>query len=618
MLLSRVKLARRGVTVEEKENPKLYRIRHSMAHVLAQAVQTKYPSVKLGFGPPVEHGFYYDFDFGGASFHETDLKDIEKIMRKIIGQGQVFERVDLDFAGAVAKIRAYRDEPFKIENVENLHARGATNFSFYTNGAFLDLCEGPHVENTRELQGAAFKLDRVAGAYWLGDEKRPMLTRIYALCFEKSQDLDEFLKRRKMAEEFDHKKLGKELDLFEFEDLVGKGLPLWLPNGTIIRNEIQKYAEEMEFRFGYKRVSTPTIAKGDLYLKSQHLPAYEDSMFPPMIVKDDEGKEDSRFYLRPMNCPHHHLIYASRMRSYRDLPLRLAEYGTCFRYEQSGELSGLIRVRCMTMNDAHIYLRSDQVEDEFRNLLKMYKEYYDTFKLTNYRFRLSIRGKDNADKFRGDDAMWTKAETLLAKVLDEAKVDYYVGEGEAAFYGPKVDIQFKNLMGREETVSTIQIDYLGPKNFSLKYTDDAGGEGVPVIIHRSPLSTHERFTSYLIEYYGGAFPTWCAPVQTNIISVNSDCEPFCRELADGLHSEYFRVEVDTTDNSFNKKIRNSTVRKTPITLIIGNKEVEEKKVTVRRYGIQEQQTMSVDEFKAMLRTEVKERRMLREPMSSIL
>jgi threonyl-tRNA synthetase len=604
--------------MEQQENPKLYRIRHSMAHVLAQAVQTKYPTVKLGFGPPIEHGFYYDFDFAGTTFHESDLKELEKLMRKIIGQGQEFKRIDCDLNGALETVKKHRDEPYKLENIQNLSARGEKNFSFYTNGNFLDVCEGPHVENTRELQSASFKLDRVAGAYWLGDEKRPMLTRIYALCFEKQPELDEFLKRRKMAEEFDHKKLGKELDLFEFEDLVGKGLPLWLPNGAVIRNEIQRFAEEMEFKYGYKRVATPNIAKQDLYLKSQHLPAYEESMFPPMIVKDEDGTEATRFYLKPMNCPHHHLIYASRMRSYRDLPLRLAEYGTCYRYEQSGELSGLIRVRCMSMNDAHIYLRADQIETEFRNLMKMYQEFYDTFKLSNYRFRLSIRGKENAHKFKGDEAMWDKGEALLAKILKDIGVNYYIGEGEAAFYGPKVDIQFRNLMGREETVSTIQVDFLSPENFDLKYTEQGGGEGTPVIIHRAPLSTHERFISYLIEYYGGAFPTWASPVQVNLIPVNQDCENFCKQLAEDLHGNFFRAEVDTSDNSFNKKIRNSTVRKTPITLIVGNKEVEEGRVTIRRYGIEKQESMSVAEFKAMLTDEVKTRKMLREPMSSLL
>lgn len=604
--------------MEEKDNPKLYRIRHSMAHVLAQAVQTKYPTVKLGFGPPIEHGFYYDFDFSGTAFHESDLKELEKMMRKVIGQGQEFKRIDCGLDEALDVLKKHREEPFKMENLKNLAARGEKNFSFYTNGDFLDVCEGPHVNTTRELQSAAFKLDRVAGAYWLGDEKRPMLTRIYALCFEKAPELEEFLKRRKLAEEFDHKKLGKELDLFEFDDLVGKGLPLWLPNGAVIRNEIQKYAEEVEFQYGYKRVSTPNIAKQDLYLKSQHLPAYEDSMFPPMVVKDETGKEETKFFLKPMNCPHHHLIFSSRMRSYRDLPLRLAEYGTCYRFEQSGELSGLIRVRCMTMNDAHIYLRLDQFEDEFRKLLKMYQEFYDVFKLKSYRFRLSVRGKDNAHKFRGDAAMWDRGEALLAKVLDDSKVDYFVGEGEAAFYGPKVDIQFRNLLGREETVSTIQVDFLSPANFGLKFTDQGGVESPPVIIHRAPLSTHERFISYLIEYYGGAFPTWAAPVQVNIIPVNSDCEAFGRELAAELHKDFIRVEIDTSDNSFNKKIRNSTVRKTPITLIVGAKEVEEKKVTIRRYGIEKQENMLVSEFKTMLAEEIRTRRMLREPMSALV
>jgi threonyl-tRNA synthetase len=341
-------------------------------------------------------------------------------------------------------------------------------------------------------------------------------------------------------------------------------------------------------------------------------------MFPPMIVKDEDGAEATRFYLKPMNCPHHHLIYSSRMRSYRDLPLRLAEYGTCYRYEQSGELSGLIRVRCMSMNDAHIYVRPDQVEDEFRKIMKMYLEFYESFKLTQYRFRLSVRGKDNADKFKGDSAMWDKAEKLLADILDDLKVDYFVGEGEAAFYGPKVDIQFRNLMGREETVSTIQVDFLSPKNFDLKFTEQGGGEGVPVIIHRSPLSTHERFTSYLIEYYGGAFPTWCSPLQVNLIPVNTDCEAFCQKLSQDLHGLMIRTEVDTSDNSFNKKIRNSTVRKTPITLIVGNKEVEEGRVTIRRYGIEKQEAMGVDEFKTMLLDEIKTRKMLREPMSSLI
>ncbi len=545
--------------MEVADNPTLYKIRHSLAHILAQAVKQKFPEAKLGFGPPTDTGFFYDFDFGSEVLNESDLKDVEKIMKKIIRQRQSFEKNECDIDGAVAKLQD-ANEPYKVENAQNLAERGVESFSFYENGPFLDLCEGPHVENTGDLKDAAFKLDRIAGAYWLGDEKNKMLTRVYALAYEKRADLDDYLKRRQLAQKFDHKKLGKELDIYTQNDLIGKGLILWMPNGTIIRNEIEKYACEMEFKYGYKRVSTPQIAKSDLYKKSQHLPAYRESMFPPMVV-EEEGAEPTEYYLRPMNCPHHHLIFDSRVRSYRELPLRYAEYGTNYRYEQSGELSGLIRVRCMTLNDAHIYLTHDQFKDEFRSIMKLYQEFYDTFKLSGYSFRLSIRGDDNKDKFKGDDAMWTRGETLLAEVMDELGVEYYVGEGEAAFYGPKVDIQFKNLMGREETVSTIQVDYLSPINFGLKYIDEHGNEQDPLILHRAPLSTHERFISFLLEYYGGAFPTWCAPVQVAMIPVNENCHQFADELKQRLHNEMIRVEVDTSANSFNKKIRTNTVRK---------------------------------------------------------
>ncbi len=604
--------------MNEQDNPKLYRIRHSLAHVLAQAVQQRFKNVKLGFGPPIDNGFYYDFDFGTEVFTEADLKDIEKRMKKIIGQRQKFERIDGDFSQAEKVLQEHaRPEPYKEENIRNLKDRGEKNFSFYKHGDFLDVCEGPHVEHTGELPADAFKLDRIAGAYWLGDEKRPMLTRIYALCFENREQLDEYLKRRQMAEQYDHKKLGKELDIYHMDDLVGKGLPLWLPNGTVIRNEIQRFAEDKEFQYGYKRVVTPNIAKADLYHKSQHLPAYEESMFPPMVIKEDEGRE-TKYYLKPMNCPHHHLIYSSRMHSYRDLPLRLAEYGTCFRYEQSGEVSGLIRVRCMTMNDAHIYCRYEQVEEEFENIMKMYLEFYETFRLKDYKFRLSIRGEANKDKFKGDAAMWDEGEALLEKVMRKLDIPFYVGEGEAAFYGPKIDIQFRNLMGREETVSTIQVDFLSPKNFGLKYIDEQGQEQVPVILHRAPLSTHERFISFLIEYYGGAFPTWCAPVQVCLLPVTEGVHGYCQELADEMKKNFIRAEIDFSDNSFNKKIRTNTMRKIPIILIIGEKEAADKQVTIRRYGVNEQETMARDAFMAMLLQEIRERKMLREPLSSML
>ena len=599
------------------ENSNLYKIRHSMAHVLAQAVQEVYPKVKLGFGPPIETGFYYDFDFSEEEFAENKLKEIEKRMKKIIGRKQEFLYSETDVDGAVAKLEELGEGEYKIENVRNLHSRGVEKFSFYENGNFADLCEGPHVETTGDLPAKAFKLDRVAGAYWLGSEKNKQLTRIYALCFETPEELQSFLERRRIAEQFDHKKLGKELDIYHIDEMVGKGLPLWLPNGTVIRDEVEKYANEMEFRYGYKRVSTPHIAKEELYLTSGHLPHYADSMFPPMEVKEHDHDEcTEKFYLKAMNCPHHHLIFNSRPHSYRDLPLRLAEYGTCYRYEQSGELSGLLRVRCMTMNDAHIYISLDQFEAEFRRTMEMYKEFYDTFKLDQYSFRLSVR--DDSDKFVGDPALWDLAEKLLAKVMDEMEIPYYIGEGEAAFYGPKIDIQFKNLMGREETVSTIQVDFQSGQKFNLKYVDADGNDQVPVIIHRAPLSTHERFISFLLEYYGGAFPTWCAPVQVCMLPVQDSCLEFTNALADELTQDFFRVEVDNSNNTFNKKIRTNTKRKIPMLLIIGEQEVADNTVTVRRYGSRDQITISRDEFVATFKVEVKERKMLREPMGSII
>ena len=613
--------------MELNDNPALYRLRHSLAHILAQAVKAEYPKVKLGFGPPIETGLYYDFDFGGHPFSGDDLPRIEKKMRNIIQQEQVFLRNDFDFSGALIKLQQADDnqglgiyESYKEENIRTLYAKGVTNFSFYQNGPFLDLCEGPHVASTKELRSAAFKLDRVAGAYWLGDEKRPMLTRIYVLAFASKVDLDQYLKRRQMAEEFDHKKLGKELDLFHIDETVGKGLILWLPNGTVIRDEIEKFAKEKEFAYGYARVATPHITKSDLYYRSGHLPAYKESMYPPITISDG-GNVKEEYYLKPMNCPHHHTIYTARPRSSRDLPLRLAEYGQCYRIEQSGELNGLLRVRAMAMNDAHIYCRLQQLETEVESILKLYQEIYQVFGLKNYRFRLSTRGPQGAakaDKFQGTAEMWEKGETFLQSTLERLSIDYFLGEGEAAFYGPKIDIQFKNLMGREETVSTIQVDFLAPENFDLKYTDEHGLEVRPVVIHRAPLSTHERFISFLIEYYGGAFPTWCAPVQLALLPVKDSCLVYAQQIAQELTQEGFRVLVDNSDNSFNKKIRTNTMKKIPIMAIIGEKEVSDQTLTIRRYGISAQEIFPLDKFKNTFRQEIKERRLYREPMGSII
>ena len=596
---------------------KLYAIRHSLAHVLAQAVKIHFPKAKLGFGPPTDTGFYYDFDFGDEHLHDDSLKSIEKTMRKIIGQKQEFMSTDSDVSGAIDRLSAL-DEPYKVTNVENLQERGESTFRFYTNGPFTDLCEGPHVEHTGQLPAKAFKLDRIAGAYWLGDEKNKMLTRIYALAFETGPELQDFLKRRDAAAQYDHKRLGKELELFHFDDIVGKGLPLWLPNGAIIRDEIESYAKEMEFAAGYKRVHSPVLAKDSLFLQSQHLPAYEESMFPPMVCVHDDTGHKEKYYVRPMNCPHHHLMFGIRKRSYKELPLRLAEYGNVYRYEQSGELTGLLRVRGMTQNDAHIYCRVDQIGEEIKNTIDLYVNMYRTFKLSRYSFRLSLRSESEKSKFKGDDSMWDEAEKILQHVLDSTDIPYEKATGEAAFYGPKIDIQFKNLMGREETVSTIQLDFLSPKNFDLKYIDEDGKEQRPVIIHRAPLSTHERFVSFLIEYYGGALPTWLSPTQVVMIPVTEHCLAYCEKIERHLASKMVRCETDASNASLGKKIRSHTVRKVPILLIIGDKEVEDESVTVRRYGVKEQQTLGLDRFADELMAEIRDRTCTREPMGSIV
>lgn len=602
--------------MDAQSNPHLYAIRHSLAHVLAQAVQKIFPGTKLGFGPPTETGFFYDFDFGTKNLTEKDFTQLEKQMRKIIQEKQEFLREDLDFKAALARSEK-QDEPYKCQNIQMLHERGVTNFSFYRNGSFEDLCEGPHVSNTGDLPAGAFRLDRLAGAYWLGKESNKMLTRIYVLAFETEVQLKEFIKRREIAEQYDHKKLGKELGLFHFDEMIGKGLPLWLPNGFVIRDQLENYAKEMEFKAGYKRVATPPIAKKELYLTSQHLPAYEESMFPPMLCRHADTGYEEEYYLRPMNCPHHHMVYKSSPRSYRELPLRIAEYGTTFRYEQSGELSGLLRVRGMTLNDAHLYVRLDQVEEEVQSILKMYTEMYECLKIKDYSFRLSVRDPKEA-KFRGTAEMWDKAEAILEDILQKNGTPYYKGVGEGAFYGPKIDIQFKYLLGREETCSTIQIDFLGAENFDLTYIDDQGKSQRPVVIHRSPLSTHERFISYMIETYGGVFPTWLAPVQLVLIPVNETCNAYCQEIEAELTQNMVRVEVDTSSQSFGKKIRTHTVRKVPILLIIGNQELEQNTVTVRRYGVEQQQTLPKQTFVSELYEEIRTRKNTREPLRAIV
>lgn len=574
---------------EEKLLP-VYKLRHSLAHILAQAVLTIRPEAKLGFGPPIDNGFYYDFDFGSNPISETDLKEIEEKMWKIIKERQQFERSEMTVDEAISMLNA-SNQNYKAEYARELSDKGlAVNgkLSFYKNGPFLDMCEGPHLVATNEVPKATFKLDKLAGSYWRGSEKNPMLTRIYGLAFETPAELKDYIEKRELARQRDHRKLGKELDLFEFDEEVGSGLPLWLPKGTVIREELEKWAKEEEFKYGYQRVSTPTITRQQLYFTSGHLPYYKDSMFPPMELEDED-----RYYLRPMNCPHHHKVFAARLRSYRDLPIRLAEYGNDYRFEKRGSLSGLMRVRAMCMNDAHIYCSYEAVKDELKAVIEMYRRYYTHLRLGDFRVRLSLHSTDNS-KFVDQEEEWQRSEGIVREVLQEVGIDFTEEAGEAAFYGPKIDIQLKNVLGKEETVSTCQLDFVMAERFDLKYKAQDGTEKRPYVIHRAPLSTHERMISFLIEIYGGAFPTWLSPVQVMLVPVNETVLDYARELQSKMHGQMIRVELDDSNDSLNKKLRNAITGKIPNIWVIGSREAEEKTITWRRYSSKEQVTAPAD------------------------
>ncbi|UCE02693.1 MAG: threonine--tRNA ligase [Candidatus Latescibacterota bacterium] len=568
----------------ERHNDPLYRRRHSLAHVLAQAVLELRPGSKLGFGPPVDTGFYYDFLFE-APLEERELAEIERRMRRILKRGVRFEREELTVADAVRRLDEI-EQPFKVEYARDLESTlGVEQISFYRSGDFIDMCEGPHVESTREIPRDSFRLDSLAGAYWRGDERNPMMTRIYGLAFESKAALEEFVRKRELARERDHRKLGAELEIFAISDEIGRGLPLWLPNGTVLRDELEQLAREEEFRAGYQRVSTPHIAKADLYRTSGHLPYYTESMYPPMQLDDEEA-----YYLKPMNCPHHHTIFAARPRSYRELPLRLAEYGDVYRYEKSGQLAGLLRVRGMRMNDAHIYCTLEQAREEFAAVIDMHKKYYDMFRLTEFWMRLSLHSPDQ-EKFVTAEERWVFAEQLVREVLAQMQVPFEERVGEAAFYGPKVDYQVTNVVGREETASTGQLDFIASERFNLEYVARDGSRQRPWIIHRAPLGTHERFVSFLLEHFGGFFPTWLAPLQVVLIpvSMGERFVEYGRKLQRVLHDDLLRARFDDSPDSFGKKIRNAETHKVPNLFILGQKEIDSGAVTWRRHGQREHQ-----------------------------
>ena len=598
--------------IDASTHDSLYRIRHSLAHVLAQAVLEIREGATLGFGPPISDGFYYDFVLP-EPITEADFPELERQMRRILKKGQRFYHEELPKDEALARIDEM-GEPYKREYAEELcEKNGIDALSFYRNGPFVDMCEGPHVDTTKEIPRDAFKLRSVAGAYWRGDSRNTMMTRIYAWAFEDKAALDAHVEAYELALERDHKKLGRELDIYTIDNEIGRGLPLWLPNGTVIRDELEKLACELEFIDGYQRVATPHIAKQDLFYRTGHLPYYADDMYPPMeLVEETEHGETVKeaYVLRPMNCPHHHKIFASSFRSYRELPLRLAEYGHVYRFEDSGAVGGLLRVRGMCMNDAHIYCTEDQIADEFRNVIALYDRAYSILGLKDYSLRLSCWDPEDPqgkNKYVDEPEAWEASQAILRKILDELDLDYVEAKGEAAFYGPKIDVQFPTVTGREESVSTVQLDFAIPKRLDLKYIGPDGEEHVPYCIHRAPFSTHERFVAFLIEHFGGAFPTWLAPIQVRVLTVSEQFDAYAQQIVNELRSDFVRAELGSMSDTVSKKIREGTMRKIPNLLIVGEREVETNEVTLRRYGVRAQTTLPFATFKEKLRETIDSR-----------
>ena len=569
--------------VEEKyEESKLYKIRHSAAHIMAQAVLDMFPEAKYTIGPPVENGFYYDFELP-EPISQEDLPKLEKRMRQIIAGQHDFEKEVLpgDKARAI-----FKDQPYKLELIDGLELGGLDEYgepldekpeiSIYKHDSFIDLCRGPHVENTKQINPSAVKLMSIAGAYWRGDENNKMLTRIYGTAWEKPNELKQYLHMLEEAKKRDHRKLGKELEIFVFDDEVGPGLPLWLPNGGIMIEELEKLAKEMEEQAGYHRVRTPNLTKEDLFIKSGHLPYYAESMYPPMEM------EGVKYYVKPMNCPMHHKIFDTRPRSYRELPLRLAEYGTCYRYEKSGELFGLMRVRSMQMNDAHIYTSEEQFEDEFMAVVDLYRKYFELFGIEKYIMRLSLHSKAGlGKKYVDNERLWIKTEDMVRHAMDNGGVPYMEAEDEAAFYGPKIDVQIWSAIGKEFSLATNQVDFAQPERFGLKFINSAGEEEMPLVIHRAPLSTHERMIGFLIEHYAGAFPVWLCPEQVRVIPITDGQNEYAEGIAKQLKDQNIRASADLSSERMNAKIRNAQLMKVPYMLVVGGKEMEAGTVSLR-------------------------------------
>ncbi|WP_062355223.1 threonine--tRNA ligase [Bacillus kwashiorkori] len=580
--------------ITEQDDEALEIMRHSTAHLMAQAIKRLFKNVKLGVGPVIENGFYYDMDLE-ESITPEDLPAIEKEMKKIINENLEIHRKVVSREEAIRMYQEIGDE-YKLELIEAIP--DGESVTIYAQGEFFDLCRGIHVPSTGKIK--EFKLLTIAGAYWRGDSNNKMLQRIYGTAFFKKADLEAHLKMIEEAKERDHRKLGKELEIFAINQLVGQGLPLWLPKGATVRRTIERYIVDKEISLGYDHVYTPVLANVDLYKTSGHWDHYHEDMYPPMDMGDGE-----ELVLRPMNCPHHMMVYKNSMHSYRELPIRIAELGTMHRYEMSGALSGLQRVRGMTLNDAHIFVRPDQIQEEFKRVVELIMEVYKDFNITDYSFRLSYRDPEDTEKYFDDDEMWEKAQSMLKSAMDDLQLNYFEAEGEAAFYGPKLDVQVKTAIGKEETLSTVQLDFLLPERFDLTYIGEDGKPHRPVVIHRGVVSTMERFVAYLIEEYKGAFPTWLAPVQVQVIPVSPEVHfDYAKSVQEELKRAGIRVELDTREEKIGYKIREAQIQKIPYMLVVGDKEVAEQAVNVRKYGEQKSETVSFANFLELIKKEV--------------
>ena len=561
-------------------------IRHDCAHIMAEAVQELFPGTQVTIGPAIDNGFYYDFSFK-KPFISEDLEKIENKMIEIVDKGMPFVREVWNRKDAID----YFDnigEKYKTEIIKDLPED--EELTIYKQGDWLDLCRGPHMPTTGHI-GKAFKLMKIAGAYWRGDEKNEMLTRIYGTAWRTEKELKTYLNMLKEAEKRDHRKIGKAMQIYTFDEEVGPGLPLWLPNGTVIIEQLEKLAKETEEKAGYDRVKTPHITKGALYEKSGHLSHYEDSMFPAMDI------DGNKYYLKPMNCPHHHKIYASSPRTYKELPIRLAEYGTCYRYEKSGQLFGLMRVRSMQMNDAHIYCSEEQFKQEFLAVCQMYLKYFEIFGIEKYEMRLSLHDPEKlGEKYVNEPDLWIKTENLVRESLQDGKLNFVEIPGEAAFYGPKIDVQVWSAIGREFTLATNQVDFAVPAKFNLTYVDNKNEDQTPLCIHRAPLGTHERFIGFLIEHYAGNFPLWLAPVQMMIVPISDKFNNYAESVFNQLKEKNIRVKIDIRNEKMGAKIRNAELNKIPIMIIIGEKEVQDNTVSIRRKFSGNQGTFSIDDF----------------------